>query len=518
MIMSNLRIPAIVACFACILYSSESESQSLFTLSKKVPDYASYRDIEECHRAGIRIQNSQERHPSDSIFRDTIDIETAKKHVGVHPATEFVGLRKPAVDTLRLCLSKFNPDTADIATLEKLGRIVRVLLLAHRDEDVERMANRFLDSLRREAERSNNSSERKQKMREYKDVMWLMFTEHTKAKPIRKDKLAEYYKKTYSIFEEDSSYYRIDLAITLQNVYDLFKDTLTRDSLRTLAIRLNDSTSVEERTGSPNSHIRLGVLASFVTHFTQQEALDSIAVSNVAYNLWYHNTVQRRVFGGEEYTREKAQPKKLSEISGEFYYSADKMIPDSVNTIRKGFASFTSHGRLPSNQIPIKNRMMMIIAMPGLCHTDTPERVTGEKTRATNGINCISYANKIRNFKLKFPDIELVGLSATYGTVGLLGPLSPSQEADTLAKYFLGYLKMPIHLIIENTEYFHLSKPDSRRIDIPTANTLSLDTWVLSIPDLKILTDKEGYILKVHKMDGEWFDRFYDIVRNRPNT
>lgn len=133
--------------------------------------------------------------------------------------------------------------------------------------------------------------------------------------------------------------------------------------------------------------------------------------------------------------------------------------------------------------------------------------------------------NKMRRYKELYPDLEIIVLSDTYGTVGQLGPLTPADEADTLAKLFLGYHRVPAHLVVEHTPFFHVDAPDGRRIDLPTPQ-MELLGRTRTLYDynggITWLTDKEGYVVAqlVGGKGGarsEYWARFMSILKNRPS-
>ncbi len=502
--MKYLTAGRLVFALSVLAIASDVQGQTLFATPDTTPNYLAYTHIEECWAAGLRVSDAHKTR-RDSLRFDTLSHEVAESFPKV------ILTKRPdvAIETAKVCLNKFNADTAKFLSTESAVRIVRILLVAHRDQDAGRLAQRLLDSLRRESEKNPDPTIRKQSLRDYKEGLWQLMREYGQAaRPMRYEEATQCYRRLLSALVGDSLYYTIDAALDFMKSANPRGDSVAVDEAVRLAIRVNDSTPEEERLNSPGAVKRLQSLASLMARSTGGDALDSIAVSTVAYNLWYANTVKRRVYGGNIVTREEAAPKKMPEIGGAFYYVANNMSPD---TLRRGFAAYSSKGAVPKGQIPFKNRINYFRAMPSLCHSQTVPRTTDDgSTRRL----CWSFGYEIREFKREYPDIEIIGLSNTYGTVGELGPLKPAEEADTLAKLLLGWYHLPVYLVVENTEFFNLAAPDDRRIDLPTANSEAIGMPVMS-SSLAIMTDKEGYMLRVPSMKEGWFKRFYEILKDR---
>lgn len=482
-----------------VIGASDVRGQTLFARPDTTPNYPSYRNIGECWSAAIRITNTYES-IRDSIWRDTLS-DSVRHEI----ASRRLLTRRPesAIDTANMCLRKFDADTATFLSPGSGALIVKILLIAHRDQDARRFAQRALDSMRKKSEK------------DYKTMLFKLMSEYGHARPIRYDEAKQYYVRGLTAFKGDSLYYSIDVARMMNDFSDALNDTAMRDSARRIAIRLNDATSEEERRNSPGWRSRLSDLATYVASIGQGEALDSLTISNLAYELWYANTVKRRVVGGDSVTRaemtEKLEKGKMK-IQGEHYYIATTAT--SPNASSHGLATYTSEGVLPKGTLPIKNTISYITAMPTLCQTQARSNEDGKSQPALG--TCHSYAAHIRDIKRKFPDIEIIGLSNTYGTVGPLGPLTFDENADTLAKLFLGFHRLPARLVVENTQFYFMAEPDGRRIDIDTPNSeafCSVKNW-----SCHTYADKDGYMVNpyVHN-DPAWFKRFYEVLKNRPS-
>ncbi len=287
-------------------------------------------------------------------------------------------------------------------------------------------------------------------------------------------------------------------------------DTVTYQETARLAIKINDSTTIEERHESPGSLNRLAWLTGLVGSLTIEEAFDSLAISTIAYRMYEANTVQARVYGEKKrLTPSEIVHNKIPDLVGGSYYVSS---PDS----NKGdLAPYTKKGAVPEGVLPVRDRVNYIVWLPSRCHSDAKPRLIDMPNRYS-GRACAILSSTMRRIKQLFPDLEITILSSTYGTVGKLGPLTPADEADTLAKLFLGFHKMPARLVVEETPVYNVPDPDRRRIDLPTSYAEALGIRRLGAEWEYAFTDKEGIEVKVFvPFDSDLFYRWLDILNKR---
>lgn len=523
--------------------ASNADAQTLFAKPDTTPDYRAYQHIEECMAAALRITDIEKSLRRDTIWLDTIpwyDMEELKEKLNLKNEREE---RRPesAIKAVNICLEKFNADTVKILSGRSAIRVIKILLMAHRDQDAEKFTQRFLDSLRRESDGRSYCTVPREATPGYgyKDCLNEVLVEYmVNARPARPALAKQYATEMESVIKAgykpgDSLYRAIDVALELSGLANRMKDTAAAEAAQQLAVTLNDSMSEEERKNSPRSGNRLFILANIVVKNTSDEALDSLAVSTLAYNLWYANTVKNRIYGGKVITKddEQVQPKKLPELTGDYYYTANSAVAPGASAQSK--STYTKEGAVHKGEFPIKNSVNFIVGLPNLCYTETDFRGRYDKgyKLAVVANSCLRHASMLRGLKRNIPDAEIIGLTNTYGTVGQLFPLTPDQEADTLAKLFLEFHSLPVRLIVEKTEFVHLAEPDGRRIDFDTPNSENLEESVKSYELLRIV-DKEGYVidnlrtlfqirygpiiggLTTKKM--ELLKRLYEVLKNRP--
>ncbi len=492
-----------------VLFATAAGGQTLFARPDTTPDYASYRDIEDCRVTILRIAETKEQ-----IWWDTVGM-AQRKALGAEKIDNFGKREVPhtaprsdaAIQAGRICLARFNADTATFKSAGYALRIMDVLLLTHRDDDAHRFVERFLDSMRARTATT------------YKDQLQRVLQAYVSARPVRYAEAKQTHARILATVAADSLYRTIEADMWLAIAAGWMNDTVYENELAWHAIRTNDAVPVAERKAGGDPGFRLPWMEGMLARFTENEGFDSLSISTLAYNLWKANTVNARIYGTAPVTAtdSSVQPYKLPDLVGEHYYTSTAGA--SSGPSGQTLASYTTHGAVPPGTLPVKGRINYLTSWPSFCHTEGGKRESEHV--ANNGKSCTKIYNTMRMFKDAYPDLEIIVLSDAYGTVGQLGPLEPADEADTLAKLFLGHGRVSAHLVVEHTPFFHVEAPDGRRIDLPTPQ-MELLGYPRTIYDAPIggihwLVDKEGYV--VHKGGlgvSAYWDRFYTILKNRP--
>ncbi len=488
--------------------ATPAQGQTLYAKPKDTtPDYASYRHIEECLIVGYRITEEVEG-KRDAKKWDTVPVARWAALWDEHEAErnrrgpvrlQPMGRPEAAVEAVGTCLERFNADTATFKSTSIALRMVDALFMADRWADAQRLANRVLDSMR---------------VRSKADYRWALekvLERYVLVRPVRFTEAQYYYNQLLADAAGDSLYRTIDAHLTFARAAEAKGDTALRDTLLWQAIRTNDATPVEERRRSGDWTTRLAILSSAIEDFTIEEAFDSLAISTRAYNLYRENTVKRRVYGGELVTAtdSAAQPVKMQAPLGDYVYNATPS------------AMYTKQDSSVLGTLPIKGRVNYMTALPSFCAFEEGARGSDGLLKA--GDACWSRSSDLRRYKKLYPDLEIILLTTTYGTVGQVGPLELADEADTLAKLFLGHHRIPAHLVIEKKPFFRVEAPDGRRVDLPTPMMEEIGSayFLVFLRGGGWFTDKEGYRVAAPGIpgngDGVRFDRFYKILMNRPS-
>ncbi len=514
-----------------MLFTTTAGGQTLFARPDTTPDYASYQHIEECMSGISRIAEAKE-FAGQKIWWDTIGVaqEKALRGGAIHKDWERIkndageiwgNIASPrarpdaAIQAGRVCLAQFNADTATFKSAGYALTILDALLMANRDEDASRFTERFLDSMRARS------------ATEYKDALQDVLVWYIQAAPTRYAEAKQYYARILTTVAGDSLYRVLEADKWLSWAAKGMGDTAYENALAWHAIRINDAMPVQERFAGGSWRRRLEWMEEKLAEFTREEGFDSLKISTLASNMYYANSVKRRIWGGEPVTATDAavQPYKVPDLVGEHYYTST--IGASSGPSGQMTASYIKQGAVPPGTLPVKGRINLIYSLPSICHKEGKKRPP-EAGRLPNGnaLGCTRTYTRLRRAKELYPDLEIIVLSDTYGTVGQLGPLKPADEADTLAKLFLGHGRVPAHLIVESTPFFHVDAPDGRRIDLPTPQmeVIGLPRTLYSVEmyGLFWLVDKEGYVVRggiggSGAGSGDHVDRMYTILKNRPS-
>ncbi len=498
--MMTYRKVRLLLLLGLVAFATPAHGQALFVLPDTTPNYASYRHLEECLVVGYRVSDEIWRR-GQTIWWDTVVVSLKKT---LDAQREFIngslqtGRPDSAIHAAKSCLSQFNADTATFKTAPVALKIVEVLFMAERWDDAQRFANRMLDSMRVRS------------ITEYKNTLQRVLDLYVDVRPVRFTDAKQYYTQLLASITGDSLYRTIDAKYAFSRAAQAVGDTMLRNELFWDAIHANDETPVAERTQTPRAITRLRWLAGLVARFTREEGFDSLSVSTLAYNLYRANTVDRRVYGGAPVTSQApaVQPVKVPMFYGQYQYTA--RTGSSPGPSNRGLALYTKLDSLERGALPVKDRINYLRMIPGFCSYEEETRMERNKWA-----ECAEMYAGIRRIGEWYPELEITVLSYSYGTVGQLGPLQPADEADTLAKLFLGHHRLPAHLVVEKTPFFHVADPDGRRIDVPTPMMEEIGSGWEELGRIGWFTDKEGYRVQIGWPGNENFDRFYKILMNR---
>lgn len=447
-----------ICCFSGVLLSaaitlssalvSNAGAQTLFAQPDTTPNFAAYTYWEECLVATTRIAHEVQTR------KDTIWYDTASREVREEKQLRNATQPRPAaaVKAASSCLGDFNPDTVTIHSWGfPVKNIYYLLLLASRDDDAERLIERWMDSV---ASRSKDYERRARSQ---------ILTMHMQEiRPVRMEAARHHYSRILELLKDDTLGRAAGSHFAMSSLAWLVGDTVYSDSLAWLAISIVEShPSADRREVFPSRFLEL--LAGRLRQLTYQEGLDSIAISTAAYKSWEANAILARIYGEvQKKETDSLDLSKLPSLVGEHYYVAS-------DGNGQGVGNYSKLGALPENTIPVQGRVNLVYALPSYCHAEGHWReVDGLKKRSIGALRCAASYAWLRRIKQRVPELELTLLSYTYGTVGKMEPLKPAEEADTLAKLWLGWHKIPARLVVEETPYFHVADPDKRRVDMPT--------------------------------------------------
>ncbi len=464
-------------------FVSSASGQTLFSRPDTSPDYASYKHFDECIAALSRLKRLSEL--LDPVWTDTVDVDS----------TAYLKKRDIiVVEPIRECLKKRNLDSLSVETATKY---IDALLVANRDDDVMLLINRVKDSIA--AEKGSISD-------------WLLKSSGVlmSAQPARLEQAKSLYDEAMSILPEDSVLQVVQyMANFASYLYKIGKHE-DASKIADRIIKIVDTVAIDKYKLSANraesEKYHKESIYSFATKNMLPEAVDSLKVSTSAYRKYLAKTM-RSVLKHEPTDDEIGHyGQKAPKLAGHYWYSNEN------NTITKT-DSFTA---------PEDSVVTIIYFVGGGCHSNSVS-VSRGRSNGRSG-TCWGEIHKIRKILDMYPTIKLVLVTNTYGNFGDAPPLTPDQEADTLANYFLGFHNLRGKQIVYRTDFITLPGSDKRRIDLDTDNQLAYKdilSWKqVSDFDGVVLVDEAGEIFHVGKLNYEAFavNQKIKAVMSRPRN
>lgn len=430
---------------------SSASAQIYFDISDTVPNYRAYKHADECAVAISRMLNEFER--IHNSVRDTAQF------VAPDPAAT---LPAPVVSNGSVCMEKVDADTLP---LEYIDFWAALLLQVNRDADVEKMYMRLFDTLPFE-ERVNRFSATLNTFRG--------------ARPARVEMVDLLYNIAMKDLPPDSVGWSAGLRVLMADTYKgLGNDSLARQLIQ--EARLLAETLPE---GSSQREMSATLLNRAVRWSTESEGLDSLRISTDAYKRYLEHHWQRlstRPLGG-------IIAEKAPEIKGDYWYEwkgkagnyTDDLSPHPINGEERKF--------------PAPGKVNLIAFLYGGCHRESGNLAVRYGREMPTGVNCRGALASVRRIQEAYPEVQVVIVSRTYGSLGKSAPMAPAKEAAVLGEYFLKFNRINGVLSVSETPYFLLSEHDRRRIDQPTENELnySIEGHALAQHGTFLLTDEEG--------------------------
>lgn len=433
---------------------SLAHAQGYFTIPDTAPDYRSYRHIDECIAAISRLLAESET--SNRVVSDTA------ASTRNNPNTT---LPEHVIEYGAQCMEKVDPDTL---SLEHADLWAGLLLKVNRDADAERIYLRLFEPLSF-TERINRFSS-------------VLFTFRS-ARPARQEMINTLYEMALAELPADSVVWQMGFRVLMADVYvAIGNDTLAERFIQE-AIELGGALPRDSEARIMSAR----VLDRGVQWITEAEGLDSLRVSTDAF----------RRYREHHWGRLSPNPlpeiiaKVVPEIEGDYWFRSPP-----VTSMDAGGHTF-----------PVPGKVNVIAFFEGGCHRESEKAVAAGRERETR-VNCRSLLAATRRIKERYPDVQIVIVSKTYGSVGASPPLEPADEARTLAEYFLAFNRLDAVLAVTETPHFKISKIDGRRIDQPTANDMNynIEGHPLSRHATFLLTDGEGKLFHVGSLSSPFGD------------
>lgn len=400
-------------------------SQTRFLLPDTTVDYSSYKYVDECLAATNRLNVIAES--AEPIWADTMHTDTLKL---LRPYPSHV------ISAAQYCLKDLDPDTV---SRKDFVNVSRLLLIAKRDDDVERLIERLVSAAQYDSVKTN--------------IYMSAFNIYLSSQPARIPKVKSLYKLIVADSTNQLSVWNVFLKLSLARTAEMSGESAIGDSIARefLIIAKNSPQRLKD---IPYHGMVKDYIYPFVVSRALQESMDSLKKSTEAYSN-YLNGIWTLLMGDE--TVPLASPIGLTapQPIGDFFFeSKNNGKPQSKTEQLPQIAQGTAN---------------LVYFIQSGCHS----RASGNPQGRSNGISniCWSEIARIRRYKKQYPRLNIILVTSTYGVLGTGPALSPTVEADKLAEYFLEFHGIEGALVVEETEFFRVTGYDRRRIDLDGKNT-----------------------------------------------
>ncbi len=410
------------------------DAQTLFSIPDTTPNYQSYAHLEECVAAIDRLHTEWTN--KEVGWRDTTELDVMFDRRMLQPYM---------VETAQRCMARARVDTLPIRNAKFW---MAAFLMANRDSDAEQISKRLLDSIPLGRRRA------------FIDAASV----YLQARPVRYPALRTLFQRGLKEIPLDSMAARMSLRSWMVEAALLAGDSAYAREVTNEAIAITETLKWSTVGEKDVPWIR-AMMFSMLYWMTKDQYLDSLTVSTTAARS-HVGSLRFRAYGdsaGGLSAMVVGMPSP--KIEGEFWYrSRSSTATASSSPIVERYEPASPEPR------PVPGRVNLLVFLQGGCHT-LSAKAPGQYTReGNNNRSCWRMVSALQRFKRAYPDLEITVVSKTYGSLGDAPPLTPEREADTLAKYFLGFHQIPGTLVVSNTKNFRLSEPDRRRIDEETRN------------------------------------------------
>lgn len=448
--------------------SSIIYAQTLFQRPDTVPNYAAYRNFDECLEAVNRI--IREVRLKDTLWIDTAAYD-ASRNIRQVPEN--------AVKYGRICLSGINLDSVPSKDYDLL---IRVLLLSDMDSTAVRIVNNTLGKISQPAKDS---------------LFSVISSEYSNATPKRLELLKDLLSRDDASFSRTAS----DGGDVLREIFLARVAFDMGDTKYPLAV----ASEIMNKVGKYSSQLSKmpardleGSVYPFlldVVELLTEEASDSLRISTTAYSkfpkeIWGRISSSPLPVGIKRTTGFIGS--SVPQIHGDYWYTNMKEEGNG-----SGNTDTYSVEKIAPQRIPAAGKVNVIVFLQGSCHSQGESVTRGRKgSMGGGGVRCWTTAALVKRMKKKFPEIQVSIVSKTFGSIGSAPPLAPQDEADTLADYFLNFYKIPGVHTVTKTDFIRMSGYDRRRLDLPVSyeNDLMLDSRNIGEDGSVLLVDEDGRV------------------------
>lgn len=452
-------------------------AQTLFVNPVPLSDFSHYKYLEECGGAINRTLSEYSR--KHAIYTDTLPYALPDYRTRL-PDT--------VVSIAKNCSKKFDMDTVP---LTEIRRWATMLLIADRDMDVHSMYAKLWDTL---------------SVSGYEQHFQEMFDLYRSAIPMRLEALQMLYELAMERIPRDSVLWRLFLENNMILVSRAANDSIASmahmDSIFNI---ISSADSAVINRGDIRGFIGMFIFGNLMP-LNEAGSLDSLKLSTEAYKNHYSG-FWKKLRLPIEYLPNWLNS-EFPTLESDFSYR-------SVNN-----GSGHEYVEIPKSDTtsyPVQGKVTALAFFDPKCHSFTQADRRNFSYLKTDA--CRRQMTALRRLKEKFPQIEVVLWAKTYGSLGLYVASDPKEEADTLAKYILGFHKVNGTLAVSNTPTVILPGLDKRRVDLPSENDLRLvspsgGNAVFDGSEMVLIFDQDRKIIHFWIITGPE----YDLVQRKIAT
>ena len=448
-----------VVAVGLVLLPSAAAAQIRFEWPAPVIDIAQYATVEQCLAATARVADSVRNR--GAVHPDTLLYGGVAEALRPPPA--------PVVETARRCSARFP---AAPAPVEDLAPLLTLYLEAGRDADASMLVTRRLATIAPAAEHERAAA------------LDTITRAYLAAQPARLDAAQAHLTELGRLGAASPWQIRMNAFGNFSGGAWSAGDTVRAEwAAKEIVAMAKTLTDAERRTTSFNwlgKHMVYGALI-LLDH---RALLDSLRRSTAGY-VAAKRASWARASGERPDALRFPIGEQAPALAGDFWFQRG----DSAG------------GR------PTKGVTSLVVFLEQAC----PNTSRGCQT---------TYA-ALRRLAERFPELQITLVSQTQGYFQGLPPLTPSEEADALRRWWLEFHRLPVALVVATREFWRLPDPDRRRInrDVPNTTNYSFGrSWVAGNESV-FLVDPSGTIVEVGSLiapsNEPHFAELIEILRRR---
>lgn len=365
------------------------------------------------------------------------------------------------------CLAMVDVDTV---SLKQSHSIAKALLVVDRDADVERMYKRLSDSIAADSSTL-----------EFQNMMGV----YLNATPVRMSKVHDLLQIGLANIHPDSVVNNLALRTIVGIMTVRYGDFKGGYKILQDALAVTDTLSPDIKSAPKYVGFIKGVMFPVIAPLMPQEAIDSLRRSTLSYE-GYKRSLMKRMLPEVSENDLGAIGVKVPPLEGDYWYS-NLSTPKAV--------------AIDKQLIPEEGSVNILVFLQGGCHANYDYLPEGRYNGAPN--SCWERAARLRRIQQLFPSVKITVVSETYGSVGDSKVMSPEEEAEVLAGFFLNFHQIKGVHVISKTDFIRMSGRDGRRIDTETENFLNYQFNHLNPSRGGILfVDEENRIFHIEGIEG----------------